>query len=117
KHWMPFQRYANNAQSELGDAYASAFYREVISANLNPLLMKVLDGPQAGMPDQETIALAQNLVRRINLLQARLAGQNLNRLPLPGTEMHALAAAIQKGTLNPIDGLLLGDMYRDYLNW
>ncbi|AEC20866.1 hypothetical protein PT7_2326 [Pusillimonas sp. T7-7] len=117
KHWMPFQGYVNNAQSELEDAYANAFYREVISANLNPLLMKVLEEPQSGAPDQATIALAQNLVRRINLLQARLAGQNLRTLPLPGTEMQALAAAIQKGTLNPIDGLLLGDMYRDYLGW
>ncbi|NYT85140.1 type VI secretion protein IcmF/TssM N-terminal domain-containing protein [Pollutimonas harenae] len=117
KDWMPFQRDVNKAQSQLADAYADAFYREVIAKNLNPLLATVLNGAQSGVPDQAAIALAQNLVRRINLLQARLAGQNLSKLPLPGTEVQAIAAAIQKGSLSPIDGLLLGDMYRDYLSW
>src|SRR5690606_26498713 len=117
KRWAPFHGHLNDAQSQLEGAYSNAFYREVISRNLNPLLVKVLEGPQSGVPDQTSIALAQNLVRRINLLNARLAGRNLNELPLPGTEVQAMAEAIQKGSLSPIDGLLLGDMYRDYLNW
>lgn len=117
QRWMPFQGHVNDAQAELENTYANAFYREIISANLNPVLLHVLETPQSGVPDQATVAFAQNLVRRINLLQARLSNQDLTALPLPGTEVEALMSGIQSGKLSSLDGLLLGDMYLDYLRW
>lgn len=115
--WMPFQHHVNDAEARLQKAYADAFHQEVLLANLNPVLVKVLSEPQAGQADLATVALAQNLVRRINLLEARLADQDLDSLPAPGTELEGLMSVVQKGTLSPLDALLLGDMYRDYLDW
>src|SRR5690606_31985810 len=73
--WIPFQHHVNDAEARLQKAYAHAFHQEVLLANLNPVLVKVLSEPQAGQADLATVALAQNLVRRINLLEARLADQ------------------------------------------
>lgn len=117
KRWMPFQGQVNAAQADLEATYADLFYREVLTANINPLLVKVLKRPQSDMADEAGVALAQNMVRRINLLQAKLAGQDLSALPSPGTELEVLIPAIQDGKLSMIDGFLLGDMYRDYLTW
>ena len=117
RSWMPFQYHVNRAQTQLETVYADAFAHEVLRANLNPVLVKVLSGAQTGPADAATVALAQNLVRRINLLDARLAGRSLDNLPSPGTELEALMPSIQQGTLSAMDALLLGDMYRDYLEW
>ncbi|HEY9573016.1 MAG TPA: type VI secretion system protein, partial [Pusillimonas sp.] len=117
KHWMPYQSHVTYAQTRLEQAYTDAFYRQVLATNLNPLLADALDGTKTGQPDAATLALAQNLVRRINLLDARLDNQNLSKLPSPGPELTALMPAIQQGTLSPVDGLLFGVMYRDYLTW
>lgn len=115
--WLPFQHHVNRAQARLQTVYADYFFEEVLRANLNPMLVKVLGRPQTGPADALTVALAQNLVRRINMLEARLAGSDLERLPLPGTELGALMPAIQDGVITAMDALLMGDMYRDYLNW
>ncbi len=115
--WMPFQHHVNDAQNQLETVYADAFNKEVLRANLNPLLVKVLAGPQSGPADATTVALAQNLVRRINLLDARLNDRNFSTLPSPGAELKALMPSIEQGALSPLDALLLGDMYRDYLVW
>lgn len=117
RRWLPFQQHVNVTQEKLEKAYANAFYGQVLTANLNPVLVKILAENRSGAPDQAAIAMAQNLVRRINLLQAKLAGEDLNTLPSPGTEVQALMTVIQDGTISMLDGLLLGDMYRDYLVW
>ena len=117
RRWMPFQHHVNAAQDQMETLYADAFHQEVLRANLNPLLVKVLTGPQSGPANSATVALAQNLVRRINLLDARLNDRNFSALPSPGSELEALMPAIQQGMLSPLDALLLGDMYRDYLAW
>jgi type VI secretion system protein ImpL len=117
RNWMPYQSQVNAAQTKLEAAYADAFYREVLTANLNPLLMNVISGPTSAAPNDVDIALAQNLVRRINLLEARLDDKNLSAMPSPGPELTALMPALQNGSVSLIDGLLFGDMYRDYLTW
>src|SRR3546814_11532390 len=98
---MPYQSHVTYAQTRLEQAYTDAFYRQVLATNLNPLLADALDGTKTGQPDAATLALAQNLVRRINLLDARLDNQNLSKLPSPGPELTALMPAIQQGTLSP----------------
>src|SRR5690606_30040049 len=91
--------------------------REVLVANLAPLLEQILSQEGFARSEKMTVALAQNLVRRINLVSARLNGLDLSRLPTSGVEVAALLPAEQAKKVEYVDGLLLGDMYRDYLAW
>src|SRR5690606_29732213 len=48
---------------------------------------------------------------------ARLNGRDISRLPTSGIEVAALVPKGQPRNVASVDGLLLGDMYRDYLTW
>ncbi|MDS1139760.1 type VI secretion protein IcmF/TssM N-terminal domain-containing protein [Pusillimonas sp. SM2304] len=115
--WLPFQSRVTAGQKAMQDAYTDAFYREVLVANLAPLLERILSVDLQARPEKMTVALAQNLVRRTNLVSARLNGLDISRLPTSGIEVAALMPAGQTNDVEYVDGLLLGDMYRDYLSW
>ena len=117
KRWLPFQGLVSDGQQALQKAYTNAFYQEVLIANLVPVLEHVMSFDVQNRPVKLTVALAQNLVRRINLVSARLNGQDLSHLPTSGAEVAALLPAAQAAQIEYADGLLLGEMYRDYLTW
>ena len=117
KRWMPFQHQVNRVQATLMRRYVSHFHREIIAADLDPLLISSL--PQLSQGENNTLvaAWAQTLVRRINLLDAVLSGGDVYRLPAPGTELALLLSSAHQSLRDPMDALLLGSMYRDYLAW
>ncbi|MBV7486019.1 type VI secretion protein IcmF/TssM N-terminal domain-containing protein [Bordetella sp. BOR01] len=117
QRWLPFQRRVNQVQQALADNYARSFHQEVISADLDPLLNTSLPQLAENRNDKLLAAWVQTLVRRINLLDAALQDQNVYALPAPGTELSFLFASAKGPSPDPIDGLLLGDMYKDYLAW
>lgn len=117
RHWMPFQRRVNQVQQQLMSRYENQFHREVIVADLDPLLVSSL--PQLAKADDDRLlaAWAQTLVRRINLIDAALDGRSVYALPAPGGELQVLLASARQTLRDSLDGMLLGDMYRDYLTW
>ncbi|MCD0500119.1 type VI secretion system protein [Achromobacter spanius] len=117
RHWMPFQRRVNQVERRMMDHYTREFHREVIAANLDPLLISSLPQLAKGNNDMLLAAWAQTLVRRINLIDAALAGRSVYALPAPGSELPLLLASVHQTLRDSMDAILLGDMYRDYLTW
>jgi type VI secretion system protein ImpL len=117
QRWMPFQQRVNGVQRKLMNRYVAQFHREVIAADLDPLLLNSLPQLANGQNDTLLAAWAQTVVRRVNLLDAAIAGRDVYALPAPGGELPVLLASAHQTLQDPMDGLLLGDMYRDYLDW
>lgn len=117
QRWMPFQWRVNTVERALMTRFVGQFHREVIAADLDPLLIKSLPQLANGQNDTLLAAWAQTLVRRLNLLDAALKGQDVYALPAPGSELPVLLASAHQTLGDPMDGILLGDMYRDYLTW
>jgi type VI secretion system protein ImpL len=117
QRWMPFQRRVNQVQQKLMYRFVHQFHHEVIAADLDPLLLTSLPQLARGNNDTLLAAWAQTLVRRINLIDGELAGQDIYAMPAPGTELPLLLSSAHQTLQDPMDALLLGNMYRDYLRW
>ncbi|MBO1112834.1 type VI secretion protein IcmF/TssM N-terminal domain-containing protein [Bordetella petrii] len=117
QRWLPFQRRVNQVQQAVADIYTRNFHDKVIASNLDPLLATSLPQVDDDHSEELLAAWIQTLVRRINLLNAALQGQDVYALPAPGAELPLLFASAKRAAPDPIDGLLLGDMYKDYLSW
>jgi type VI secretion system protein ImpL len=117
RNWMPFQRRVNDVERKLKNRFVAQFRREVISADLDPLLINSLPQLAKGQNDTLLAAWAQTVVRRVNLLDAAIADRDVYSLPAPGSELPVLLASVNQNLHDPLDGVLLGDMYRDYLTW
>jgi type VI secretion system protein ImpL len=117
QRWMPFQRRVNQVQQTLMKRFVGQFHREIIAADLDPLLLTSLPQLAQGNNNILLAAWAQTLVRRINLIDAALQGRDVYGMPAPGTEMALLLSSAHQTLQDPMDAILLGDMYRDYLTW
>ncbi|HTK01901.1 MAG TPA: type VI secretion protein IcmF/TssM N-terminal domain-containing protein [Bordetella sp.] len=115
--WMPFQHRVNTVQRTLMNRFVGQFHREILAADLDPLLLQSLPQLTTGQNDTLLAAWAQTVVRRLNLLDAAIRGRDVYTLPAPGSELPVLLASAHQTLGDPMDGVLLGDMYRDYLTW
>lgn len=114
---LVFQHRINQAESRLKQRFVTEFRYEVVDDSLNLLLQKSL--PQA-IGDRNApllAAWAQTLVRRINLIDAAIAGRDVYAMPAPGSELTMLMASAQDTLRDQMAGVLFGEMYRDYLVW
>lgn len=118
--WQRLQPYSSHLErlaTHYQATFARFYRREVLFHELDPLLHDAMPVSIARGSAQEIAVWAQHLVRRINLLKARLASESLDRLPLPGPEMDALFALRNQHGINLQTGILIGQLYRDYLRW
>ncbi|EPJ84402.1 hypothetical protein CFII64_14200 [Pseudomonas sp. CFII64] len=115
---LPFSRHIEDVQEHYRADYVSLFDSEIrhpvfdgfISQNLRTAL-------NSGDP-RLIAAYVEFLVRRINLLDARLNNQSLENLPLPGSEVGFLNLAYgSKQTIGAGQLVTLGSTYRSYLEW
>ena len=115
---LPFSGHIEALQAQYRADYVSLFNSEIRAPLFDGTLSQNLrDAANQGDPDV-IAAYAEFLVRSINLLDARLNNQPMDKLPLPGA---ALWLLYQKyGPAAPISAAQMatvGASYRSYLEW
>lgn len=114
---LPLMSHLSSLHARYRNQFAKVYRQEILAHALDPLLTTVL--PEAGQRggDVELAAWAQYLVRRINLIQARLDRKPLDGMPLPGSELREILVAAGRPAPSAQAAVLTGQLYRDYLNW
>lgn len=113
---LPFRSHLISLEQQLKEQFVLLYKREIRDDFMDGLILEQLPYiTQQGLPI-DIAAWAQYLVRRINLLQARIDQKSLRNLPQIGPEFTYLyvQANPQVGLQT---GVLLGQLYPDYLNW
>lgn len=115
---LPFSRHIEQVQDHYRSDYVRLFDSEIRTPVFDGLISQNLRNALNGGDPRLIAAYAAFLVRRINLLDARLNNQSMDNLPLPGSEVGFLnltygsKVAIGAGQL-----VTLGTSYRSYLEW
>ena len=115
--WLPFHHRVEAVRQALINTYTQDFHREIVVANLDPLLSSSLPLAENTKNDQLLAAWVQMLVRRINLIDTALQGQDVYAQPAPGSEIPMLFSQAKGPRPSLVDGVILGNMYQDYLTW
>lgn len=98
--------------------YVGLFSREVETTVFNEFISKNLNHILNAGDSRMIAACAEFLVRRINLLDARLNNQSMEGLPLPGNELGILNLTYgSKEKISAGQIASLGESYRQYLEW
>lgn len=115
--YLPLMNNLTTLHARYRNQFAQTYRNEILFHALDPLLSTAL--PQAAQRggDVELAAWAQYLVRRTNLIQARLDGEPLAGLPLPGSELREIMVAAGQPAPGAQAAVLSGQLYRDYLLW
>lgn len=115
--YLPLMGHLNDLHSHYREQFANTYRNEILYHTIDPLVNNTLPEAEQRNGDIELAAWAQYLVRRINLIQARLDGKPLNGLPLPGSELREIFLAAGKPAPGAQAAVLSGQLYRDYLSW
>ncbi len=115
--WLPFQWHVSSVEESMRATYVQNFRRQIVDRHLTPLLSTSLPLIPSQKDNLLLAAWAENLVRQINLMNGVLDGQDVTKLPLPGSGLSQIYKSIDQPTPSPIELHLLGDLYRDYLLW
>jgi type VI secretion system protein ImpL len=115
--WLPFQHEVRNVEETLRATYVNNFRRRIIDQRMDPLLNTGLPLISREHNDLLLAASAQTLVRRINLINAALHGEDLSKLPAPGTGLEQIYQSTGATAPSTIDLLLMDNLYRQYLEW
>jgi type VI secretion system protein ImpL len=116
--YLPFARHIDDVQAHYRSDYVRLFNSEVRTPVFDGVVSQNLQGALSSGDPRLIAAYAELLVRRINLLDARLNNASMDNLPLPGTELSLLyqkygpASSISAAQLATI-----GTSYRAYLTW
>lgn len=115
---LPFSRHIEQVQAHYRADYVRLFNSEVRTPLFDGILSQNLRSAvvQGGPP--LIAAYSEFLVRRINLLDARLNGQPMDNLPLMGPELSLLYQAYGPSvSISAAQMATVGTSYRAYLKW
>lgn len=115
--WLPFGHQLDRVHGRLAQQYAQAFSDQVLRGGIDRMLQARIR-IVAGQGDSNLLlaAYAQHLVRRMNLLNARLSGQPLDALPPLGAELVAIESDADPGaTFDPLAVDRFSALYAAYL--
>jgi type VI secretion system protein ImpL len=115
--YLPMMGHLNQLHSRYREQFSKIYRNEILFHAIDPLLSSALPEAAQRGDDVELAAWAQYLVRRINLIQARLDGRPLKGLPLPGKELREIFLAAGLPAPGAQAAVLSGQLYRDYLAW
>lgn len=115
--YIPLMGHLSKLHVRYRNEFAQIYRNEILLHALDPMLSTTLPEASQRGADVELAAWAQYLVRRINLIQARLDGKPLVGLPLPGSELRAIMLAAGQPAPGAQAAVLSGQLYRDYLLW
>ncbi|MGI4814932.1 MAG: type VI secretion protein IcmF/TssM N-terminal domain-containing protein [Janthinobacterium lividum] len=97
--------------------FVDAFEQQVVRDGLLRMVQTRVAAVANGGSDMLVAAYAQHLARRINLLDAALAGKPLDGLPQPGSELPTLVADFDPSApFDPSLGERFRELYLCYLN-
>ncbi len=115
---LPFSRHIEALQAQYRADYVRLFNSEIRSPVFDGIMSQNLRAAENEGDPGVIAAYTEFLVRRINLLDARLNNQPLGNLPLPGA---ALGLLYQKygppAQISEAQMATVGTTYRAYLEW
>lgn len=115
---LPFSRHIEQVQEHYRADYVKLFDSQIRNPVFDGFISQNLSNALNSGNPRLIAAYAEFLVRRINLLDARLNNQSMSNLPTPGSEVGFLNVAY--GTKDVISAgqlVTLGTSYRSYLEW
>lgn len=116
-HWLPFHHLDDVIKHERA-AYVDAFTSGLQEPLFEEILPRNLPFIAGGNNNHLIAAYAEQLVRRINLLDARLAGQRLDDLSGPDYELFFLFQQLIPREIPTLPQLRsLNNSYKAYLSW
>nr|WP_314488904.1 type VI secretion protein IcmF/TssM N-terminal domain-containing protein [uncultured Pseudomonas sp.] len=118
KRWLPFHKHIDAVLRHERAEYVRAFAAQIQGPVFAQLLANNLPRAAASDDDRLIAAYTELLVRRINLIDARLNGQPLDPLPGPDDELLPLFNHLlppQAPTV--LQAQSLSDSYKAYLTW
>lgn len=113
---LPFRHHLVNMEQQLKEDFVALYKREIRHDFMDGFILEQLPFVIKSGSALDVAAWAQYLVRRINLVQARIEGKDLKLLPLIGPEFSRLYAQVNP-QVGLQTGVLLGQLYPDYLRW
>ncbi|WP_339560942.1 type VI secretion system protein [Pseudomonas sp. EA_65y_Pfl1_P113] len=115
---LPFSRHISNVQSHYREEYVRLFNHEVREPMFDGVLSQNLGAALASGDSQQIAAYAEFLVRRINLLDARLSNSAMAEMPTPGLGLGLLYQIYApKDKVSPSQMATVGSSYASYLAW
>lgn len=114
--YLPFRSEVNRLNRYYKTNFSKLYQTEIRDDFMNGVLFERYPIVVQQGSAQDIAAWAQYLVRRINLIQAQLKGQDLRRNPLIGNEIAYIydRVGVHEGVQA---GVLVGQLYPDYLRW
>lgn len=113
---LPFRYHLIDLEKQLKTQFVDLYKGEIRHDFMDGLILEQLPYVTKNGSPIDIAAWAQYLVRRINLLTARLDHKDLKKLPQIGPEFAYLYTQVNPQT-GLQTGVLLGQLYPDYLNW
>ncbi|WJF89264.1 type VI secretion protein IcmF/TssM N-terminal domain-containing protein [Paraburkholderia bonniea] len=115
---FPFHRYVLAVQAGLAQRFTSEFRQQALTQGIDQMLENRIQDVASKGSDVVVAAYAQHLVRRINLIDAALAGRPLFGLPRVGADLVVIQAdADHSAMFDPLASSRFGFLYVDYLHW
>lgn len=118
KRWLPFHGRVDDVLRYERASYVAAFADQVQHPVFAELLANNLSAAAASNDDRLIAAYTELLVRRINLIDARLAGRPLDTLPGPDDGLLPLFQRFLPAQVPSVaEAQSLRDSYKAYLTW
>ncbi|WP_153100039.1 type VI secretion protein IcmF/TssM N-terminal domain-containing protein [Paraburkholderia hayleyella] len=115
---FPFHRSVLQVQARLAQRFSAEFQQQALQQGIDRMLESRIQDVSKNGSDVLVAAYAQHLVRRINLLDAALAGKPLFGLPRVGADLVAIQADADRSAMfDPLASSRFGFLYVDYLHW
>lgn len=117
---VPFNQQVMQLEADLQDAFANDF-RRVLLTDMDDVIARQLDALSAQDPQNLRPLFLQLIVRRINLIKARLKGQgleNLAQMPSPFGDVVTIAHVTHpEARVTPEDMQAFAYLYAAYVAW
>jgi len=118
RDYLPFSRHIDKVQTHYRNDYVRLFNSEVRTPVFDGVVSQNLANAVSSGDPRLIAAYAELLVRRINLLDARLSGKPMEDLPLPGSELSLLYQKYgPSSSISAAQLATIGTSYRAYLAW
>ncbi|MGE8186818.1 type VI secretion protein IcmF/TssM N-terminal domain-containing protein [Pseudomonas sp. NPDC086278] len=118
REYLPFARHIDDVQAHYRSDYVRLFNSEVRTPVFDGVVSQNLASALSGDDPRLIAAYAALLVRRINLLDARLNDKPMDDLPLPGSELSVLYEKYGPSlSISAAQMATIGTSYRAYLAW